>query len=59
MARTDRADIAALQAFEQALLHPERQPIDLIERLGAAIGMLQRADVAIKRAGEGAFFVPE
>ena len=59
MARTDRADVAALERFQQALLHAKRKPVDLVQSQGPAVAMLKRPDLAIERAGERAFFMTE
>ena len=57
--RANGAHIAALQRFEQAFLHGHGQAVDLVDHQGAAVAMLQGADLPIEGAGEGAFFVAE
>ena len=52
-------ELAGLEHAQQLYLRVERKIADLVEEEGRAVGILEPADMAIERAGEGALFVPE
>ncbi len=54
---TDGIDLAFLDGAQQLYLCIERQFADLIQEQRAVIGLDEFADVAVHRAGEGAFLV--
>ena len=55
----DRIDLALLQRAQQLDLHVERQLADLVQEQGAAVGLLELAQVLVGGAGEAALFVAE
>src|SRR5436189_714633 len=59
VAAADALDLAGLDRAQQLDLGVERQLADLIEEDGRSVGILEAADMAIERAGEGALFVAE
>ena len=55
----DALDAALLQGAQQLDLHRHRHALDLVEEQRAAVGVLELADAAPRRAGEGADLVAE
>ncbi len=56
---TDAEELALRQHAQQPGLQRQRHVADLIQEQCAAIGLLEAADMAALRAGEGAGFVAE
>lgn len=59
LAAADRGELALLQHAQQACLRLGRHVADLIEEQRAAGGLLEPADAAVERAGEGAALMAE
>ena len=55
----DRVDLAFLQGAQQLDLHVQRQLADLVQEQGAAVGLLELAQVLVGGAGEAALLVAE
>jgi hypothetical protein len=58
LADTD-ACVALLERAQEPRLQVERQLADLVEEQGAAVGLLEFAEVFVVGAGEGPLFVAE
>ena len=58
-AAADRRVLALLQHAQQPRLRLHRHVADLVEKQRAAFGLLEAADMAVLRAGEGALLVAE
>jgi hypothetical protein len=59
MARADGAAIASGHRFGQPFLNRHGQAVDLVDDQSGAVAMLDRADLAVECAGEGAFLMAE
>src|SRR5258705_13982602 len=55
----DAVDFALLEDAQQLRLELERQIADLVEKDGAAVGLLEAADAHLASVGEGALHVAE
>ncbi len=59
IARADGPDLLRLHRFGQPILQVGGEPVDLVQHQGAAVAMLQGANLLFESAGEGALFMPE
>src|SRR5690606_5155806 len=59
LAPPDPSDLSGLQRAQQPRLRLGRHIANLVEKQGSAMGLLELADAAAHRPGEGALFVSE